>query len=138
MTPSLLLDTQSLVWFMEDLPALGRRARIALLEADAEGRLHISALSFWEIGVLQRKRRLRLSMDLFEWRDAVLRRGIIEEALTGRHAILAERLEGFHADPADRMIAATARLLSLVLVTSDRNILGWKGELRRLDDPALK
>jgi PIN domain nuclease of toxin-antitoxin system len=133
MTPSLLLDTQSLVWLMEDLPALGRRARIALLDADAEGRLHVSAISFWEIGVLHRKRRLTLSMDLFEWRDAVLQRGIIEEALTGRPALLAERLEGLHADPADRMIAATARLLSLVLVTSDRKILGWKGELRRLD-----
>ena len=133
MTPPLLLDTQALVWYVEDLPALGRQARIALVDADVEGRLHISAISFWEIGVLHRKRRLALSLDLFEWRDAVLRCGVIEQPLTGGQAIFAERLDGFHPDPADRIIAATAQLLSLVLVTADKKILGWKGDLRRLD-----
>jgi len=133
MTPSLLLDTQSLVWFVEDLPALGPKARVALWDADTEGHLHISAISFWEIGVLHRNCRLSLSMELLEWRDAVLRRGIIEQPLTGGLAILAESIEGFHNDPADRMIAATAQLLDLVLVTSERKILGWKGGLKRLD-----
>jgi PIN domain nuclease of toxin-antitoxin system len=133
MTPPLLLDTQALVWYVEDLPALGRQARIALVDADVEGRLYISAISFWEIGALHRKRRLTLSLDLFDWRDAILRHGVIEQPLTGGQAIFAERLEGVHPDPADRMITATAQLLGLVLVTSDSRILDWKGELKRLD-----
>src|SRR5919197_2926135 len=102
MTPPLLLDTQALVWYVEDLPALGRQARIALVDADVEGRLHISAISFWEIGVLHRKRRLTLSLDLFEWRDAVLRRGVIEHPLPGGQGFSADRPAGFPPDPAHR------------------------------------
>jgi PIN domain nuclease of toxin-antitoxin system len=42
-------------------------------------------------------------------------------------------LEQFHADPADRSIVAVARNAGLTLVTADGKILGWQGQLDRLD-----
>ena len=41
--------------------------------------------------------------------------------------------EGFHNDPADRFIVATALVGGHTLLTTDREILAWPGDLQRVD-----
>ena len=59
--------------------------------------------------------------------------GIEEVPVTGEIGIMAAELEDFPADPADRIIAATALTLGATLVTADRRILDWNGQLSRHD-----
>ncbi len=83
--------------------------------------------------MLQQRRRLALSRPVAAWRDTWLNQGLREIPLDGGLAIAAVELDGLHADPADRWIAATARALGGTLMTADAQLLGWQGELERLD-----
>lgn len=133
---SLVLDTNALIWLLGEDDRLGRKARTAADAALAEDRLGVSAISFWEVGMLVAKGRIGLTMPLMKWRDRALRQGLIERPVTGEIAIQANALDDFHPDPADRLISATALLLGATLLTSDRAILSWDGPLKRQDAKA--
>jgi PIN domain nuclease of toxin-antitoxin system len=123
-----LLDTHVLVWLVEGDERLSIRARTAIDEAGDQ--VWISAITPWEIGMLASKGRLRLE----RWMEAVLALpGVRLAELSPAIAIASSHLPGApHGDPADRIIAATARHLDLTLVTADQKLLdqGARGYLR--------
>lgn len=128
----ILADTQPLHWWREDRGRLGPTA-ITLLEAAWIAReLASSAISFWEIGMLESKGRLSLPVDADQWRLNLLNEGLVEIPLDGGIGLRAARLVNFHGDPADRMIVATA-LNGHQLLTTDRQILDWDGPLQRIN-----
>jgi PIN domain nuclease of toxin-antitoxin system len=131
--PLTLLDTHALVWLAEGLPDLGPEAKAAADQSLAEGRLAVSAISFWEVAMLGRKGRLELMQPPDVWREELLALGLAEIPVTGDVGIAAANLPGFHADPADRFIAATASLFRAELITGDGRILEWVGPLHRRD-----
>jgi PIN domain nuclease of toxin-antitoxin system len=57
----LLLDTHTLLWFIDDSPQLSQRGK-ALLEADNE--LLLSIASLWEIAIKLRLGKLTVGMSL--------------------------------------------------------------------------
>lgn len=61
-----------------------------------------------------------------------LGQGRSEIPVNGEIGIRANELPDFHADLADRIIVATA-MNGHQLVTADRRILDWPGQLRWLD-----
>ena len=130
---SLLLDTHVALWLLEDDPKLGRESVRLVERAISDGAVYVSAISFWEIGLLTRKNRLELPMDVLQWRNAVLDLGVSEIPLTGDIGIISTELEGLPADPADRIIVATALTHEATLTTADARILGWQGALDRQD-----
>ena len=79
----ILLDTHALIWLDEANPRLGSQALSAIDEAFAAGTLMISAISFWEVGTLVEKGRLRLEMELGAWRQDFVRQGLIELPVSG-------------------------------------------------------
>ena len=129
----ILLDTHTLLWLDQGLPRLGPGARQTADKASREGRLAVSAVSFWEAAVLVERGRVELDKPTEVWRLELLRSGLIEVPLDGRIAITAIGLSGFHGDPADRFIAATAILNEARLITADRRLLDWSGPLECLD-----
>jgi PIN domain nuclease of toxin-antitoxin system len=112
---------------------MGSSARRFADTAIAGGDLAIAAISFWEIALLVRKKRLRLRQSLGVWRGDLLERGVIELPLGGATCTAAAQLEHFHPDPADRLIVATAQQLGATLLTADEKILAWPGRLDRHD-----
>ena len=78
------------------------------------------------------KGQLELGTDLLSWRRVFLDAGISEVPVDGEIAVRAGLLPLLHGDPADRLIVATA-LAGHELVTADRRILDWPGNLHRLD-----
>jgi PIN domain nuclease of toxin-antitoxin system len=130
----LLLDTHVLVWLLAGNPRLGKEARRLIREAAQADLLHLSAISPWEIAVLVQKGRLLLEQDVGEWIAAALALpGIRLEPLSPAIAVASTRLPGnLHADPADRIIAATARRLGATLITADGLLLqyGAAGHLK--------
>ena len=130
--PLLLLDTNALLWLRRGDSRLGRVARREIERAWQSDELAVSAISFWEVGMLVGKGRIRLADDVRAWRRDHLEQGMVEIPLDGETAIRAVQLTDFLADPADRLIVATA-LAGHRLVTSDRRIIEWPGRLKRLD-----
>jgi len=136
MTLPLLLDTHVWVWLMLGDTRLGRRSRNLLEAAVPDGRLRVSVISVWEVAMLEANGRLHLASDCADWvGEALSAPGIRLAELTPEIAVASTRLPGkFHGDPADRILAATARETGAALVTADRAILdyGRRGHLRAL------
>ena len=129
----IVLDTHVLVWADTDDRKLGRKARASIDRLWKTGRVAVAAISFWEVGLLQARRRLALPVSVREWRDAVLAAGAIELPLDGTIALRALDLSGLHDDPADRFIVATALVHGAALMTADDRLLDWRHPLDRLD-----
>ena len=124
----IVLDTHVLVWWVSGHHALSRKAD-DLIEKNIkiERSILISAISAWEIAMLAASGRLILSMDIDSWLAEVARIPAIEFVpVDNSIAVKSVELPGdFHKDPADRMIVALARHLSLELITADEKILQY-------------
>ncbi len=129
----ILVDTHVLLWLAEDHPRLGRRAARRIDAALRADELLVSAISFWEVAMLASKGRVELELGPRELRRRSLEQGILEVAVDGAVAIAAAELPRFHGDPADRLIVASALSREAQLVTADRALLRWRGELPRHD-----
>lgn len=118
-----LLDTHVLLWWLEGQDRLSKAAGSAIDEAQA---IRISAISFWEVGMLVAKGRAGLDRPTRAWANDVLELPRVEHApVTPQVAVAAAELDGFQGDPADRILAATAIDSSIPLVSKDRSIRSW-------------
>lgn len=122
----ILLDTHVLVRYLMGDKKLGRRAVGAIDKALPDDEVFVSAISFWEVGMLVERGRLQIDTTIAAFRTLALRHGIHEEPLDGEIAISAAELPDAHGDPADRMLVATAVLRGLTLITADDTLLNWK------------
>ncbi len=129
----ILLDTHTLLWLMAGDNKLGAQSKEKIDNAYHQGQLAVSAISFWEIAMLQNKGRIELIENIQNWRKQRLRQGILEIPINGEIGIHSTQLENLHPDPADRLIVSTALLNDAMLITADRKILGWRGELKSFD-----
>lgn len=128
-----LLDTHALIWLMEGSERLGRRAGAAIDRARQAGEAAVSVISFWEVAILEQRRRVGIDRTPMAWRRAVLDAGIVELPIDGEIAVQAGALGDALRDPGDRFIVATAMREERVLITADQTILDWPGRLERLD-----
>lgn len=118
-----LLDTHVLLWFALGSRKLSREQAAVLKRCEKVGELlGLSAITAFELAQLGAAGRLGLEIEtLFERIDDA---GQFEWLpLTPRVAVEATRLgPSFHRDPADQLIAATARVHGLKLLTTDEKI----------------
>jgi PIN domain nuclease of toxin-antitoxin system len=128
----LLLDTHVLIWLDQDHPSLGPKARTRADLALQQGRLAVSAISFWEIAMHIAKGRITMALPPAAWRRDLLGLGLIEIPVDGEIGIASAQLD-LHGDPADRIIAATAHMKGAVLMTADQLLLQWNHALERCD-----
>jgi PIN domain nuclease of toxin-antitoxin system len=135
---ALLLDTHIWLWYVEnDARRFARRIETLVEAAVQRGELLISAISVWEIAVLDSIRRIERSQDVRTWVGRALSfPGVRFKGLSPSIAIESVSLPGqVHRDPADRILIATARLTGAALVTSDARILSYarQGHVRVLN-----
>ncbi|HZB53068.1 MAG TPA: type II toxin-antitoxin system VapC family toxin [Reyranella sp.] len=130
---SLLLDTHTIVWLTEQVPKLGRSARRRCDAALAAGELAIPTIVFYEVGRALQRERVAASASVRDWRTRILSLGVREVPLSADIAMRASDLLNLSGDPLDRIIVATALVEQAVLLTADRRILDWPGQVQRLD-----
>jgi PIN domain nuclease of toxin-antitoxin system len=120
----ILLDTHVWIWAsVEERTSLSPRAARVIKDAK---RKWVSAISCWELAKLVERKRIGFSIPVLSW----IRRSIDEQEisvadLSPEITVESTQLRGFHKDPADQIIVATARVLGMRLVTSDRRILDF-------------
>lgn len=125
-----LLDTHVWVWLLNGDTRLSPKARAAVTRSLSEEAVLLSAISPWEVAMLVNKGRLALDRDVGEWiQIATTLSGIRIEPISPEIAVASTRLPGqIHNDPADRLIAATARHLAATLITDDQLLLEYGSE----------
>lgn len=141
----LVLDTHIYLWHVEGVAAeLPRPVQTAVERAAHEGRALVSAISVWEIAMLEQRGTVTLSADLRHWVAASrLAPGVRIIPLSLNVLIDGPRLPRWakrntptpHKDPADQWIVATARQRNAVVVTRDEEILHYaeQGHVRAFD-----
>jgi len=116
---NLLLDTHIWLWSQLEPKKLGRRVTAEL--SNTANELWISPVSVWEALTLMQKGRVRVE-NPYGWAKRYTEQ-LREAPLTNEIVIAGLSLPLPHSDPADRFLAATAKVLGLTLVTGDRNLL---------------
>jgi len=128
MTP-LLLDTCAAIWTAED--RLSPQAAERLTEAFRQGEpVYLSPITAWELGLLFARGRLRAAVSPAEyWRRLTAVSGVRLALLPPEVLLQSSFLPGdiLH-DPADRIIAATAREYGMTVMTRDRLLLAFAQE----------
>ena len=114
----LLLDTHTLLWWVDDDPRLPAKARKAI--ADAANDCFVSLASAWEMAIKCRLGKLTLATSVRQYFPAQLAaNGFVQLDIAFRHVARVELLEFHHRDPFDRLIAAQALEEKLTLVSAD-------------------
>jgi PIN domain nuclease of toxin-antitoxin system len=116
----LLLDTHIWLWLLQDPRRLGPQTFLEL--QDTKNELWLSAISTWEALTWNFKGGTKLKGHLTDWL-ARATAGTQVAPVTHEIALFARQLP-LHQDPADRILAATAQVLDLTLVTADNRLLG--------------
>jgi len=119
----ILVDTHVVVWLAFDQAQLSQKARAAIDDArrNSDG-LAISDITLLELATLASKGRIRLNISLESFLREIEARFTILP-ISGRACVRALGLPAaYPKDPADRIIAGTALVEGLSLLTTDRAI----------------
>jgi len=136
MKSPLLLDTCAAIWIANKAPVSDEFLR-EIRRAEAEDHsIYISPISAWEIGMLVSRGRMSLPTAPERWFARLLEAPALRLAnLPPNVLIAASYLPGAPPnDPADRILAATAREYGYMLVTRDGPLLDYaaQGHLQSL------
>ncbi|MBI3929224.1 MAG: type II toxin-antitoxin system VapC family toxin [Armatimonadetes bacterium] len=114
----LLLDTHTLLWWLEDNPGLSDGARRAI--GDYKNEVFLSVASVWEMAVKISLGRLTLSRPLPKLVGPELTAsGITLLPVRAEHCFAVCKLSFHHRDPFDRMLVSQAIAESLRLVSKN-------------------
>jgi PIN domain nuclease of toxin-antitoxin system len=114
----LLLDTNALIWWMEDEPSLGSRARAHL--ADPANIVIGTLVSIWEITLKWRSGKYPTPGAAYmQFLDE---EGIDILPIDAAHVAALDTLDMHHKDPFDHLIIAQAMVEGATIVTSDRDM----------------
>ena len=120
----IVLDTHAWLWLCLEPRQLSAAAAGAIRGAMKDGGLAIASMTLLEVAVMVARRRVVPQGMPENWlRTLIDRSGVIVKEITPAVATLAAHLpDDFPGDPADRLIAATARAEGVSLVTRDAQI----------------
>lgn len=121
----LSLDTHIWVWLRGQTNRLSVPVQNAL--QDSTNELWLSPLSLWEILNLVDRGRLKLDIPVEYLLDTNSRVSVREATVTREVALATRQLRLDNRDPIGRLLAATAIVYGLTLVTADEYLLAEPG-----------
>ena len=127
---TLLLDTQILLWAVNQPDRLPAAARALLTNPDND--LLFSPASLWEIAIKN-----TLGREDFQVEPRLLRRGLLDNGytelpVTSEHAVNVDGLPPLHKDPFDRLLLAQALSEGITLLTGDAQLARYPGPVRKV------
>jgi PIN domain nuclease of toxin-antitoxin system len=113
----LLLDTHAFLWWLDDDPKLGPKARSAIEKPD--NFVFVSAATAWEIAVKRANDKLEAPGDIAVW---IEQSAFSDLPIEVEHAVASAELPKHHNDPFDRLLVAQAQIEEMTLVANDDEI----------------
>ena len=113
---SVLIDTQTLIWFCEDNSFLPSSVKLYMENSNC---LVVSIASFWEITIKTSLGKLTTNGNIAEIMDKALLKGFKILSIEREHLMVLSTLDFIHRDPFDRIIIAQAIAENIPLVSSD-------------------
>ncbi len=111
-----LIDTQVLLWYLENSPRLSRKAEVMISSA-TEAMTSIASL--WEIAIKLTLGKLKLKVPFEQLIEQTADTGISILPISTTHLLSLQQLPLHHRDPFDRLIAAQALSEQVPLGSSD-------------------
>ena len=121
-TRRVVVDTHAFLWwYHEDERRLSREARTTLARTD---RIVVPDIVLWEIAMLAETDEIRLDRDVRTWlNEALADDRIVVQPITPEIAHASVSIgRWLQLDPADHLIAATAIVLGVPLITRDQEL----------------
>jgi PIN domain nuclease of toxin-antitoxin system len=114
----LLVDSQSVIWAVDDPTRLSPAATTAL--QDPANELFVSAATVWEVAIKTALGKLTLSSSYRDWMNqAIADLGLSVLPVTVDYAAAQAALPLHHRDPFDRLLIAQAMTEGIRVVSSD-------------------
>jgi PIN domain nuclease of toxin-antitoxin system len=123
----LIVDTHILVWATLESTRLPVRARDIL--GDSANKVYFSIASLWELAIKSSLGRENFTIDVTRLQSCLLDNGYDQLPIAIDHFEVLATLEHRHKDPFDRLLIAQARAEGLTLLTSDRIVASYGGDV---------
>lgn len=114
----LLLDTHVLLWWLDDDPRLGRRARNLIADPDTD--VLVSQVSLWETAIKQRIGKMKVGPAEILPRLPEFGFALLE--IRNDHLLALTGLGKHHGDSFDHLLLAQALVEDAAVMTSDRKL----------------
>ncbi len=111
---NVLLDTHSLLWWLNDDPELSRQAFNVI--SNGENVIFISVVSIWEIRIKEAIGKIDIPSNFKEILD---KQPFETLSIASEHAHFIKKLPLIHKDPFDRMLIAQSKIEKLTIITRD-------------------
>jgi PIN domain nuclease of toxin-antitoxin system len=122
----LLLDTH--IWLWSTLQPHKLTSDVHSTITDPSNACYLSPVSIWEVITLLEKKRIGIDRDFCQWfAQSRVDFALQEAPLDWKVAHEMRFLMLGYKDPADRLLAATARAYDMTLVTADQRLLRIPG-----------
>ena len=112
-----LLDTHTLIWFLEKDKRLSETAQEAIEAEDTT--VDVSIVSLWEISIKQTLKKLELTVTIDDIVHECKDFGIPITPITIEAVKYIQEMPLYHRDPFDRLLVSHAATGELTLVTRD-------------------
>lgn len=113
----LLLDTHTLIWYLNDSENLPRFSKNAI--TDLKNTCFISVASLWEISIKYSLDRLSIISSLEKLFEEIFESDFTMLSISNDHLLHVSKLPFHHKDPFDRLIIAQPHKENLTLISKD-------------------
>ncbi len=118
---NLLLDTHTLIWFLEGDTTLSTNAK-KLIE-NPENTNFVSVATFWEMAIKVSLKKLEMQISIQNLKKILWENGIEVLPITIENTLFVSQLPFHHKDPFDRLLIAQAVNENMILVSKDEAML---------------
>jgi PIN domain nuclease of toxin-antitoxin system len=114
---NLLLDTHTLIWFLEGDTTLSTDAK-NLIENPANTNF-VSVATFWEMAIKVSLKKLEMQISIQNLKKLLWENGIEVLPITIENTLFVSQLPFHHKDPFDRLLIAQAVNENMILISKD-------------------
>jgi len=118
-----LLDTHTLLWFLEDDPQLPEKVKKEIINID--NNCFISIVSLWEIAIKIKLGKLIIKFPFERFADYLSGSDIELLPISLDHLVQLLNIDLHHRDPFDRLIIAQGRAEQLTIITRDEHFSSY-------------
>lgn len=123
---NLLLDTHTLIWFLEGDANLSAAAKTQI--ENPANTSFVSVATFWEMAIKVSLNKLEMQISIQNLKQLIWENGIEVLPITIENTLFVSQLPFHHKDPFDRLLIAQVVNENMILVSRDEAMLLYNAQ----------